>query len=121
MSECRNYQKLINRYAMYRLTGDSLRDFVEHVVDCNDCREELEIYYTIRYGLEEDDSSNVNDNYKKYIDSCDYNGLVDKRIKDDLIVIRKNERLEKASSRMALLVNALLVFLLFLTLILKYF
>lgn len=50
--ECRETERLVQRYIKGELDGKKLRDFLEHIRSCQDCYEELEIYYTITEGLQ---------------------------------------------------------------------
>lgn len=80
--DCKQIQKLIEPFDRNEL---SLRDeeiFVNHMIDCKECQEELEIFYIVQYGLT-DDYSNLEyglDEYKKLIKSYDFKGLVDKKL-----------------------------------------
>ena len=45
--DCLKAQTCITSYVEGELTGNELKEFLLHVKWCNNCREELEIYYTL--------------------------------------------------------------------------
>ena len=45
--DCLKAQTCITSYVDGELTGDTLKEFLLHVKWCTNCREELEIYYTL--------------------------------------------------------------------------
>ena len=45
MNACKNYQKMIKDYDEGRLSLKQEEKFINHIIHCNDCKEELEIYY----------------------------------------------------------------------------
>ena len=51
MDECVKIQTKIKDYIEGNLTPDELEEFVGHVNTCDECREELNIYYTLYLGL----------------------------------------------------------------------
>lgn len=56
---CREAEKMVVPYIKDKLTIDELDDFLEHVEDCGNCMEELEIHYMVDVGLrklDEDDT-----------------------------------------------------------------
>lgn len=56
---CREVEKLVIPYIKDELSIDELDDFLEHVEDCSNCLEELEINYMVDVGLrklDEDDT-----------------------------------------------------------------
>ena len=48
---CQETQRLVMPYIQDELTPEELEGFLEHVEACPDCREELEIYFTVALGL----------------------------------------------------------------------
>ena len=57
--KCVEAQSLITEYINDELTGERLEQFLSHVYECEDCREELEIYYVIMKGMKQIDNDNV--------------------------------------------------------------
>ncbi|MGN0354055.1 MAG: anti-sigma factor family protein [Muricoprocola sp.] len=57
--DCKRAQHAIMPYIEQRLSDAELEEFLEHVSQCETCREELEVYFTIYYALaklDQDDS-----------------------------------------------------------------
>ena len=52
-----------------KLPDDELKEFIKHVKNCDNCSEELEIYYTLIVGMKElDNEENLSTNFKKELD-----------------------------------------------------
>lgn len=88
MRDCKKYQSMIKDFDLGRLSCNDEEEFVNHIENCNDCKEEFEIYYIIEYGL--DDMSvdrPIKKEYKELLDKYDFKGLIDKKIKDSRINI----------------------------------
>ena len=65
MNACKNYQKMIKDYDEGRLSLKQEEKFINHIIHCNDCKEELEIYYIVSYGLDENyDENKIPDDIK---------------------------------------------------------
>lgn len=56
--ECSKAKKMVVPYIRDELEPEVLEDFLEHIKECEGCKEELEIYYTIEEGLDKLDSGN---------------------------------------------------------------
>lgn len=82
MSECKYFQNLIHAFENDKLSLKSRELFVEHLDNCKDCREELEIYYLIEYGLNDTTIHSDNIKYKPYIDVLDFKRVVECKLKD---------------------------------------
>ncbi len=55
--------------------------FADHIEQCPDCREELEIYYIIEYGLSEEEDLIVDDEEDaRFIEQFDFKGLVELKL-----------------------------------------
>lgn len=54
--KCRKFQKLIPKILLNRVQDEELKEVIDHVENCKDCYDELEIHYILRYGLGDDDS-----------------------------------------------------------------
>lgn len=48
---CLEAEKMVNPYINNELSISELQDFMEHIENCENCREELEIYYMVDVGL----------------------------------------------------------------------
>ena len=59
--KCVKAQGLITKYINNELHGELLEDFLEHMDECRDCKEDLEIYYVIMKGMQQIDEDNVLD------------------------------------------------------------
>ena len=59
---CTKFLSLIDDFIYDKIEySDDLEEFIEHAKTCNNCREELELYYTIHRGLGDIDSPSDND------------------------------------------------------------
>lgn len=66
--QCSNVQQMIKPYITGELDGENLEAFIEHLEECNECYEELEINYTIALALQQlDDSSDISYNINKML------------------------------------------------------
>ena len=66
MNRCREVQSRISDYIEGNIPPEELEEFLSHIESCEECREELNIYYTIYLGLlqldhEEKDIKELND------------------------------------------------------------
>ena len=50
---CQNAQSMVLNFINNKLDKEEKRSFIEHVRDCKDCWEELEIYYVMLVGLKQ--------------------------------------------------------------------
>lgn len=57
---CKEAQGLIMPYINDKLDVDQLEEFIEHVENCSDCKEELEVYFTLLTGMKQlDEDKNL--------------------------------------------------------------
>lgn len=56
MLSCKEAEKMVIPYINFQLGEEELEAFLTHIQDCPSCREELEIYYTVSFGLQQLDS-----------------------------------------------------------------
>lgn len=63
--ECKQAEKAIPQFLADELTINELRDFMEHIEKCEECREELTIEFLVREGLSRLESGNVFDLQKE--------------------------------------------------------
>ncbi len=63
---CLEAQSKIMAFIEDKLPDDELREFIKHVKTCENCSEELEIYYTLIVGMRQlDENKNLSTNFKK--------------------------------------------------------
>ena len=62
MLTCKAAEKMVMPYINKQLNDKDLEAFLGHVRHCDSCKEELEIYYTVAFGLRQLDSDNGNYN-----------------------------------------------------------
>lgn len=53
---CKEAEKMVMPYINYQLEEQELESFLLHINSCPECREELEIYYTVFSGLRQLDT-----------------------------------------------------------------
>lgn len=61
MLKCREAERMVMPYIEGRLSDMELEKFLRHIEICPDCREELEIYYTVSEGLKQLDEDESGD------------------------------------------------------------
>lgn len=70
MLTCKEAEKMIMPYIAYQLDEEELELFLNHIEGCKSCQDELEIYYTVAYGLRQlDEETGVYDIAKSLRDS----------------------------------------------------
>ena len=50
---CQNAQSMVLNFINNKIDKEETKAFIEHVRDCKDCWEELEIYYVMLVGLKQ--------------------------------------------------------------------
>ncbi|SEW40911.1 zf-HC2 domain-containing protein [[Clostridium] fimetarium] len=95
--DCKQIQKSIGAFDKDQLSIKEKEIFIDHILGCKECQEELEIYYIVEYGLAEDgaDLDYGLDEYKKLIESYDFRGLVDKKLNDSKLSIVKYKKKQR--------------------------
>ena len=61
--DCKTAQSLVIPYINDQLSDEETEDFLEHIENCKECYEELEIHFTVHYALQkldEDDKISFN-------------------------------------------------------------
>ena len=87
--DCKQFQKLINDFIFDRVENDDvLKGFIEHYKQCNECREELSLYYTIHRGLDDIEAP-----YDEY--SVDYDKELESIFKYYEDCFRRNRNIKK--------------------------
>lgn len=61
---CKEAEGLVMPYIRDELTDEELSEFLSHIGSCPECREELEIYFTVEVGIRQLDSGTGNYNIK---------------------------------------------------------
>lgn len=74
--KCREFQRCIPGILKNQIPVENLAEIIEHVDGCKDCYDELETYYVIQYGLEDNDDED---------ESMDFVG----RLEGNLIKMKK--------------------------------
>lgn len=120
MNKCKEYQMMIPDFHKETLNYKDELMFLDHVADCEDCREEMEIYYIIEYGLNDSEEKNVNPKYRKYMNIFDFKGMVEQRIKDRVSYINWYGENEKIMNLVILINNTILFVVLIVLFIIKF-
>lgn len=67
--DCKKAQSLVTAYIKRQLDDRETEEFIEHISHCQECHEELEIYFTIHFALQKlDEEQNVSYNIKKMLE-----------------------------------------------------
>ena len=61
---CKDAERLVIPYIRHELDDEVVEEFLEHVDSCENCKEELEIYYTVEAGIRQLDSDAEHYNIK---------------------------------------------------------
>ena len=59
--KCADFQKMTPDIINNTVPDEKLDEVIEHIDNCKDCREELEIHYILRYGLGDDEDEEATD------------------------------------------------------------
>lgn len=55
---CRDFQKHIHSFLNYDdMSEETLEEFLDHAAACKECYDELEIYYILQVGLDQEDKA----------------------------------------------------------------
>ncbi len=85
-SKCRAIQGEVELFLSDRLHGVERQDFIAHVANCKDCRDELEFYHVIYSVVDQLDNDTGSEDFN-YISSLDKKvGLTDTKDKGKLVV-----------------------------------
>lgn len=79
--DCKTANQLIHPYIGKELDLETAESFLKHVQECKECREELEIYFTVHAAI---DSLNQDE-----FDTYDLKGQFDEEIKETQRYIHK--------------------------------
>ena len=56
---CKEAERLVIPYIHHQLDDDTMSEFLEHIEVCPNCKEELEIYYTVEAGIRQLDKGDM--------------------------------------------------------------
>lgn len=83
MINCKKIQKMITAFDHGQLSAKEEELFLKHLDNCDDCKEEFEIYYIIAYGLSDEEEINIADKqYRELLNRYDFKGLVELKLKN---------------------------------------
>ena len=122
MNACKNYQKMIKDYDEGRLSLKQEEKFINHIIHCNDCKEELEIYYIVSYGLDENyDENKIPDDIKNCIDSYDFKTLVELKLKKSIEQCKKTRQWNHDMKMMHAFINIIMVLMFIVCIIIRFY
>ncbi|MCD8082007.1 MAG: zf-HC2 domain-containing protein [Clostridiales bacterium] len=78
---CREAEKMVMPFINHSLSEHELEQFLKHITSCPDCKEELEIYYTVYLGLRQLDFES---------DEYDISGSLERNLEDAWIQVKAN-------------------------------
>ena len=67
---CREAERLVMPYINGSITDEELKEFLKHIETCEDCREELEIYFTVDVGIRQLDQETGTYNIKGALETA---------------------------------------------------
>ena len=67
---CREAERLVMPYINGSLTDEELEAFLAHIDSCEECREELEIYFTVDVGIRQLDEGTGTYNIKGALETA---------------------------------------------------
>ncbi len=66
--DCKTAQSMVTPYIRRELDDRELEEFLEHIEECRECHEELEIYFTIHFALQKlDEDKNISYNIQQML------------------------------------------------------
>lgn len=66
--DCKTAQRMVSSYIRRELKDRELEEFLDHIRDCKECHEELEIYFTIHFALRKlDEEKDVSFNIQQML------------------------------------------------------
>lgn len=122
MDDCKKIQNMIVPFELDKLSLHDEELFIKHLCSCKDCREEFEIHYIVAYGLEDDEKAvKLKPEYRELLDSYDFTGLVDLKIKNSIKKTAKIKRQHKRNIIAWFTCNACMMAALLIFIIIKYY
>ena len=112
--DCQTAEGMVSRYIKHDLPLNELEEFLDHVQNCSSCYDELETYFIVHevtHQLDDDSSDSV----------LDFKKLLEQDIRKSRRYIRRRKiRRAIAAAAFCVLIAALVIFLIFVNLELKY-
>lgn len=66
---CLEAQSMITTFIEGKLDDEQLEEFIHHMRNCPDCKEELEVYYTLMVGMKQlDNNEKLSNNFAKELE-----------------------------------------------------
>ena len=122
MNVCKNYQNMIKDYDEGKLSLKQEERFIKHIMGCDDCKEELEIYYIVRYGLDENyDVKKLQDDIKSCIDSYDFKTLVDLKLRNSVEQCRQVRQWNHNMRIMYAVIDAIMLLMILVCIIIRFY
>jgi len=89
---------------------------------CDDCKEELEIYYIVTYGLDENyDVKKLPDDIKSCIDSYDFKTLVDLKLRNSVEQCRQVRQWNHNMRIMYAVIDAIMLLMILVCIIIRFY
>lgn len=67
---CLEAQSMITAFIEEKLDGGELEEFIYHMRHCSDCKEELEVYYTLMVGMKQlDENEKLSNNFAEELET----------------------------------------------------
>lgn len=122
MNVCKNYQNMIKDYDEGKLSLKQEERFIKHIMWCDDCKEELEIYYIVTYGLDENyDVKKLPDDIKSCIDSYDFKTLVDLKLRNSVEQCRQVRQWNHNMRIMYAVIDAIMLLMILVCIIIRFY
>lgn len=122
MNVCKNYQNMIKDYDEGKLSLKQEESFIKHIMGCDDCKEELEIYYIVTYGLDENyDVKKLPDDIKSCIDSYDFKTLVDLKLRNSVEQCRQVRQWNHNMRIMYAVIDAIMLLMILVCIIIRFY
>ena len=89
-TSCKTAQSLVIPYINDQLSDEETEDFLEHIENCKECYEELEIHFTVHYALQkldEDDKIAFNTVSYTHLDVYKRQDIEIQIVQDHLAVV----------------------------------
>ena len=67
---CKEAQRLVIPYIRHQLDEETMEAFLDHIDGCEECREELEIYFTVDVGIRQLDEGTGTYNIKGALENA---------------------------------------------------
>lgn len=89
---CRDFQKNLVPFINDEIDVKYLRPYIEHATSCSECRDEMEIYYVVQYGLNEQEepdalSMNFKDSIKSMLAKYSRNVTIYERARSFYVLV----------------------------------